>query len=113
MELESKFSRVTQSNLELQRAERELRDQLVSSVTQADYDGVRGRLEVAERAAREAHLEADRLREVGDVARNQVTKIHCSPLISTPSGQNKTVVISRVPLNPDQIPRKKTPFFPD
>ncbi len=37
-ELESKFSVLTKANLDLQQTERELRDQLVTSIPKEDYE---------------------------------------------------------------------------
>ena len=45
-ELERKFSDVTKANMELQRTERELRDELVTSVPKEQLEEVQKRLEV-------------------------------------------------------------------
>ena len=45
-ELEAKFSSISTANLELQRVERELRDQLVDSIPQHDFEEVKKKLEV-------------------------------------------------------------------
>jgi hypothetical protein len=45
-ELETKFAGVTKSNLELQSTERELRDQLVTSVSREELQKIEKKLEV-------------------------------------------------------------------
>ncbi len=72
-ELESKFSTLTTSHLDLQRVERELRDRLTTSVDKEEHREACDRANREKQAREEAVLEADRLREVADVARNQVS----------------------------------------
>ena len=45
-ELEIKFADITKANLELQKVERELRDQIVTSVQKTEYDSVKKKIEV-------------------------------------------------------------------
>ena len=45
-ELETKFSDVTRANMELQRTERDLRDQLVTSIPKKDYEDLNSRIQV-------------------------------------------------------------------
>ena len=45
-ELESKFSVLTKSNLDLQKTERELRDQLVTSIPKEDYEAMSTKVKV-------------------------------------------------------------------
>jgi hypothetical protein len=45
-ELESKFSVLTKANLDLQQTERELRDQLVTSIPKEDYEMLSSKVSV-------------------------------------------------------------------
>ncbi len=71
-ELESKFSELSRSNLDLQRTERELRDRLTTTADRAELEEATRRLRAMEEAECDLKVEVDRLREVADVARNQV-----------------------------------------
>ncbi|XP_054631818.1 centrosomal protein of 290 kDa isoform X2 [Dunckerocampus dactyliophorus] len=72
-ELEAKFAELTKMNIEAQRVERELRDELADCVTKASSDADRAR--IAEFEAREAELcsEVSKLREVSDIAMKQAS----------------------------------------
>ncbi|XP_056138359.1 centrosomal protein of 290 kDa [Lampris incognitus] len=74
-ELESKFAELTKLNLEAQRVERELRDELVESVSKAVSEADQARIAELERAEAELHIEASKLREVSDVAKMQVSAL--------------------------------------
>ncbi|KAL7885493.1 hypothetical protein AOLI_G00057880 [Acnodon oligacanthus] len=74
-ELEAKFAEMAKQNMEAQRIERELRDELANSVSKEVSDADRQR--IAELEKSEAHLrtEASKLREVSDVAKMQVSAL--------------------------------------
>jgi centrosomal protein CEP290 len=71
-ELEVKFADVTKANLELQRTERELRDTLVTSIAKERFDQLGGKVKKLESVENELRIENDKLKEVADVARNQI-----------------------------------------
>ncbi|OWF51997.1 centrosomal protein of 290 kDa-like [Mizuhopecten yessoensis] len=71
-DLESKFSEITQSNLELQRIERDLRDELSKSVTKAVSDADRKRITQLEEVEVTLRNEISKLKEVCEVATSQV-----------------------------------------
>ena len=70
-ELEEKFDAVTKSNLELQKVERDLRDELVTSIPLQQFD------EISEKHLKEneivlnLRIENEKLKEVSEVAQNQ------------------------------------------
>ncbi|KAG7455777.1 hypothetical protein MATL_G00244550 [Megalops atlanticus] len=74
-ELEAKFSELTKQNLEAQRTEQDLRDELANSVSKAISDADRQRIAELERAEAQLKLEVCKLREVSDVAKMQVTTL--------------------------------------
>ncbi|CAJ1056113.1 centrosomal protein of 290 kDa isoform X1 [Xyrichtys novacula] len=74
-ELESKFAELTKMNVEAQKMERELRDELADSVSKAVSDADRARIRELERAEAELRFEVSRLQEVSDVAIMQVTAL--------------------------------------
>ncbi|XP_071477104.1 centrosomal protein of 290 kDa-like [Diadema antillarum] len=67
-ELENKFSELTKLNLELQRSEQELRDELSQCVTKAASDMDRRKIEELERQQASLRNENDKLKEMADVA---------------------------------------------
>ncbi|XP_067906371.1 centrosomal protein of 290 kDa isoform X2 [Heterodontus francisci] len=71
-ELETKFSEVTKLNLEAQKVEQNLRDELASSVSQAVSDADRRRITELEKSESELKVEVSKLRDVADVAKMQV-----------------------------------------
>ncbi|XP_060063320.1 centrosomal protein of 290 kDa-like [Ylistrum balloti] len=71
-DLETKFSEITQSNLELQRIERDLRDELSKSVTKAVSDADRKRISQLEEIEVTLRNEISKLKEVCEVATSQV-----------------------------------------
>uniref|UniRef100_A0AAV2KXG4 Centrosomal protein of 290kDa coiled-coil region domain-containing protein n=1 Tax=Knipowitschia caucasica TaxID=637954 RepID=A0AAV2KXG4_KNICA len=74
-ELEAKFSQLTQMNAELQRAERELRDELSSCVSKAVSDADRERVSELEKSEAQLREEVSRLQEVSDVAMLQASAL--------------------------------------
>ncbi|XP_023650968.2 centrosomal protein of 290 kDa isoform X3 [Paramormyrops kingsleyae] len=74
-ELEAKFAELTKRNLEAQRLEQELRDELASSVSRVVSDADRGRISELERAQADLKVEVSKLREVSDVAKMQVSTL--------------------------------------
>ncbi|KAL4593600.1 centrosomal protein of 290 kDa-like, partial [Arapaima gigas] len=74
-ELETKFSELTKQNLEAQKLEEELRDELANSVSKAVSDADRRRIAELERAEAELKFEVSKLKEVSDVAKTQVSAL--------------------------------------
>ncbi|KAA0724451.1 Centrosomal protein of 290 kDa [Triplophysa tibetana] len=74
-ELETKFAELTKFNLEAQRTERELRDELADSVSKHISDADRKRITELEKTETELRIEASKLREVSDVAKMQVSAL--------------------------------------
>uniref|UniRef100_A0A672JBP0 Centrosomal protein 290 n=1 Tax=Salarias fasciatus TaxID=181472 RepID=A0A672JBP0_SALFA len=74
-ELEAKFAELTQMNMEAQRVERELRDELADSVSKAVSDADRAKIAKLERAEAELRAEVAKLKEVSDVAVDQVSAL--------------------------------------
>ncbi|KAF3855243.1 hypothetical protein F7725_023298 [Dissostichus mawsoni] len=74
-ELESKFAELTKMNVEAQRVERELRDELADSVSQAASDADRARVRELEKNEAELRIEVSKLQEVSDVAVMQVSAL--------------------------------------
>ncbi|KAJ8381846.1 hypothetical protein SKAU_G00026240 [Synaphobranchus kaupii] len=74
-ELETKFAELTKQNLEAQRTEQELRDELANSVSKVVSDADRRRISELERTEAELKIEVSKLREVSDVAKMQVSTL--------------------------------------
>ncbi|KAL3061051.1 hypothetical protein OYC64_009289 [Pagothenia borchgrevinki] len=74
-ELESKFAELTKMNVAAQRVERELRDELADSVSQAASDADRARVGELEKNEAELRIEVSKLQEVSDVAVMQVSAL--------------------------------------
>lgn len=74
-ELETKFSEVTKINLEAQKVEQDLRDELTSSVSKAVSDMERRRISELEKSESELKIEVSKLRDVSDVAKMQVAAL--------------------------------------
>ncbi|CAN9498923.1 unnamed protein product [Ophioblennius macclurei] len=74
-ELESKFAELTRMNMEGQRIERELRDELADSVSKSVSDADRAKIAKLERAEAELRVEVAKLKEVSDVAVDQVSAL--------------------------------------
>ncbi|NXO88466.1 CE290 protein, partial [Certhia brachydactyla] len=71
-ELETKFAELTKINLEAQKVEQELRDELSKSVSKAVSDADRRQIMDLEKREMELKIEVSKLRELSDVARAQV-----------------------------------------
>ncbi|MCI4380375.1 hypothetical protein PGIGA_G00239070 [Pangasianodon gigas] len=71
-ELEAKFAEMAKQNLEAQRIERELRDELADSVSKEVSDADRRRIAELEKSEAQLRIEVSKLREVSDVAKMQV-----------------------------------------
>ena len=71
-ELEVKFADVSKANLELQKTERDLRDQIVTSIPREEVDHLNKRIKELAQSENELQIETEKLKEVSDVARNQV-----------------------------------------
>ncbi|XP_047249000.1 centrosomal protein of 290 kDa isoform X6 [Girardinichthys multiradiatus] len=74
-DLESKFAELTKMNVEAQRIERELRDELAGSTSKTISDADRARIAKLEKAEVELCVEVSRLQEVSDVAMSQVSAL--------------------------------------
>ncbi|KAJ8314697.1 hypothetical protein KUTeg_006847 [Tegillarca granosa] len=79
-DLEEKFSEITKSNLELQKIERELRDELANSVTKAVSDADRKRIQDLEGLEITLRHEISKLKEVCEVAGTQVKTLEMQQL---------------------------------
>ncbi|XP_070829211.1 centrosomal protein of 290 kDa isoform X6 [Chaetodon trifascialis] len=75
LELESKFAELTKMNIEAQRVERELRDELADSISKAVSDADRARVAELEKAEAELRTEVSKLQEVSDVAMMQASAL--------------------------------------
>ncbi|XP_076589771.1 centrosomal protein of 290 kDa isoform X8 [Chaetodon auriga] len=75
LELESKFAELTKMNVEAQRVERELRDELADSISKAVSDADRARIAELEKAEAELRTEVSKLQEVSDVAMMQASAL--------------------------------------
>ncbi|NXJ59339.1 CE290 protein, partial [Rostratula benghalensis] len=71
-ELETKFSELTKINLEAQKVEQALRDELSKSVSKAVSDADRRQIVDLEKREMELKIEVSKLRELSDVAKMQV-----------------------------------------
>ncbi|NWX46555.1 CE290 protein, partial [Steatornis caripensis] len=71
-ELEAKFAELTKVNLEAQKVEQELRDELSKSVSKAVSDADRRQIMDLEKREIELKTEVSKLRELSDVAKMQV-----------------------------------------
>ncbi|NXC93347.1 CE290 protein, partial [Certhia familiaris] len=71
-ELETKFAELTRINLEAQKVEQELRDELSKSVSKAVSDADRRQIMDLEKREMELKIEVSKLRELSDVAQAQV-----------------------------------------
>uniref|UniRef100_A0AAR2KXK7 Centrosomal protein 290 n=1 Tax=Pygocentrus nattereri TaxID=42514 RepID=A0AAR2KXK7_PYGNA len=74
-ELEAKFAEMAKQNMEAQRIERELRDELANSVSKEVSDADRQRIAELEKSEAQLRTEASKLREVSDVAKMQVSAL--------------------------------------
>ncbi|XP_038636326.1 centrosomal protein of 290 kDa isoform X10 [Scyliorhinus canicula] len=74
-ELETKFSEVTKINLEAQKVEQNLRDELANSVSQAVSDADKSHITKLEKSESELKVEVSKLRDIADVAEMQVAAL--------------------------------------
>ncbi|XP_069085718.1 centrosomal protein of 290 kDa [Pleurodeles waltl] len=74
-ELEVKFSELTKINLEAQKVEQSLRDDLASSVSKAVSDADRGRIMELEKSEADLKIEVSKLRNISDIAKSQVATL--------------------------------------
>ncbi|XP_064011010.1 centrosomal protein of 290 kDa isoform X2 [Pogoniulus pusillus] len=72
VDLETKFAELTKINLEAQKVEQELRDELSKSVSKAVSDADRQQIVELEKHEMELKIEVSKLRELSDVAKMQV-----------------------------------------
>ncbi|XP_077628392.1 centrosomal protein of 290 kDa [Crocuta crocuta] len=71
-ELETKFAELTKINLEAQKVEQMLRDELADSVSKTVSDADRQRILELEKTEMELKVEVSKLREISDIAKRQV-----------------------------------------
>ncbi|XP_031205988.1 centrosomal protein of 290 kDa isoform X6 [Mastomys coucha] len=71
-ELETKFTELTKINLDAQKVEQMLRDELADSVNKAVSDADRQRILELEKSEMELKVEVSKLREISDIAKRQV-----------------------------------------
>ncbi|XP_045686363.1 centrosomal protein of 290 kDa isoform X1 [Phyllostomus hastatus] len=71
-ELETKFAELTKINLEAQKVEQILRDELADSVSKTVSDADRQRILELEKNEMELKVEVSKLREISDIAKRQV-----------------------------------------
>ncbi|XP_049739968.1 centrosomal protein of 290 kDa isoform X5 [Elephas maximus indicus] len=71
-ELETKFAELTKINLDAQKVEQMLRDELADSVSKAVNDADRQRILELEKNEMELKVEVSKLREISDIAKRQV-----------------------------------------
>nr|XP_006114062.1 centrosomal protein of 290 kDa isoform X3 [Pelodiscus sinensis] len=74
-ELETKFAELTKINLEAQKVEQTLRDELANSVSKAISDADRQKIMELEKSEMELKIEVSKLREVSDIAKMQVAAL--------------------------------------
>ncbi|XP_056907181.1 centrosomal protein of 290 kDa isoform X3 [Takifugu flavidus] len=77
-ELEFKITELAQMNIEAQRVERELRDELVNSISKAVSDADRARIAELEKNEAELRSEVSNLQEVSNVAMMQASALRAS-----------------------------------
>ncbi|XP_074919570.1 centrosomal protein of 290 kDa [Chelonoidis abingdonii] len=74
-ELETKFAELTKINLEAQKVEQALRDELTNSVSKAINDADRRKIMELEKSEMELKIEVSKLRELSDIAKMQVAAL--------------------------------------
>ncbi|XP_067998901.1 centrosomal protein of 290 kDa isoform X8 [Melanerpes formicivorus] len=72
LDLETKFAELTKINLEAQKVEQELRDELSKSVSKAVSDADKQKIMELEKHEMELKVEVSKLRELSDIAKMQV-----------------------------------------
>ncbi|KAG9490439.1 hypothetical protein GDO78_006008 [Eleutherodactylus coqui] len=76
-ELESKFAELTKINLEAQKIEQALRDELADSISKEVSDADRKRIIELEKSEAELSVEVSKLRNLSDIAKAQVSTLVC------------------------------------
>ncbi|XP_075130641.1 centrosomal protein of 290 kDa [Leptodactylus fuscus] len=76
-ELESKFAELTRINLEAQKVEQTLRDELANSVSKEVSDADRRKIMELEKSEAELTVEVSKLRSLSDIAKAQVSTLVC------------------------------------
>ncbi|CAI9583378.1 unnamed protein product [Staurois parvus] len=74
-ELEFKFAELTKINLEAQKVEQALRDELANSVSKAVYEADRRRILELEKSEAELKVEGSKLRSLSDIAKAQISTL--------------------------------------
>ncbi|PSN58155.1 hypothetical protein C0J52_01000 [Blattella germanica] len=74
-ELETQNSTLVQQNLDLQQLERDLRDNLLTFVSRDELQEVQDKLRKCEQEKIELKLEKDRLKEISDIAQEQIRNL--------------------------------------
>ncbi|XP_005279173.2 centrosomal protein of 290 kDa isoform X2 [Chrysemys picta bellii] len=74
-ELETKFAELTKINLEAQKVEQALRDELTNSVSKSISDADRRKIMELEKSEMELKIEVSKLRELSDIAKMQVAAL--------------------------------------
>ncbi|XP_070611887.1 centrosomal protein of 290 kDa isoform X3 [Erythrolamprus reginae] len=74
-ELETKFAEVTKINLEAQKVEQSLRDELSNSVSKGISEVDKRRIMELEKSETELKIEISKLKELSDIAKTQVTAL--------------------------------------
>ncbi|MEE6480267.1 hypothetical protein FKM82_012520 [Ascaphus truei] len=74
-ELETKFAELTKINIEAQKVEQALRDDLANSVSKAVSDADRRRIVELEKSEAELKIETSKLRDLSDIAKMQVSTL--------------------------------------
>lgn len=74
-ELESKFAELTKINLEAQKVEQALRDELANSVSKVVYEADRRRILELEKSEAELKVEVSKLRSLSDIAKAQISTL--------------------------------------
>ncbi|XP_075065477.1 centrosomal protein of 290 kDa [Mixophyes fleayi] len=76
-ELESKFAELTRINLEAQKVEQSLRDELANSISKAVSDADRRKIMELEKSEAELKVEVLKLHSLSDIAKSQVSTLVC------------------------------------
>ena len=71
-ELEEKFDLVTKVNIDLQKIERDLRDELVTSIAREEFDTLHKKFKEVQESEVLVKLENNKLREIADISQTQI-----------------------------------------
>ena len=72
IEVEEKFDLVTKSNMDLQKAERELRDQLVTCIPKEEFDALNLKFKELSESEVLLKIENSKLKEIADISQTQI-----------------------------------------